>query len=99
MAEIEKVFAGLNTRLRKFKEEFGVEFTARAAEKTPVDTGALQRGWGFTMKQNDIEIYNIKDYASFIEYGTPSIEPVGMLRRTLLEKDEIAAVAAEKAKK
>jgi hypothetical protein len=97
MAEIDKVFLDLNTRLRKFKREFGSEFTQRVAEKTPVKTGALQGGWGFVEKQDDIEVYNTKDYASHVEYGTPHMAPRGMLRRTLLEKDEIAEVAAQKA--
>jgi hypothetical protein len=99
MAIIQNVFAGLNTRLRKFKSEFGVEFMERVKEKTPVITGRLQNGWGFTMKQTDIEIWNVQDYASYVEYGTPKMAPRGMLRRTLLESQDIAKVAMERAKK
>lgn len=97
--EIEKVFVGLDTRLRRFKEEFGVEFLERVRQRTPVETGKLQRGWGFTMKQSDIAIWNIQDYAAYVEYGTPHMAPRGMLRTTLLEKEEIARVAAERSKK
>ena len=99
MAEIDKVFTGLNTRLRKFKEEFGMEFMERVKQRTPVRTGALQRGWGFQMRQTDIEVYNIQDYATFVEYGTPYMAPRGMLRTTLLEAEDIAQVAAERSKK
>ena len=100
MAEIEKVFAGLNTRLRKFKREFGMEFKERVEARTPVgETGRLKRGWGFQEKQNDIEIYNVVEYASYVEYGTPRMEPRGMLRATLLEANDIAQVAAERSKK
>lgn len=97
MADIDKVMAGLNTRLKKFKEEYGVEFTRRVAERTPVASGHLQKMWGFTMKQNDIEIWNAADYASHVEYGTVNMEPRGMLRTTALEGDQIAQVAKEKA--
>lgn len=98
--EIDRVFAGLDTRLRKFKQEFGMETVERVASRTPVGkTGRLQGGWGFQMRQEDIEIYNVVEYASFVEYGTEHMAPRGMLRTTLLEADDIARVAMERAKK
>lgn len=96
-AEIDKVFAGLDTKLLKFKEEYGVEFVRRVRDKTPVKTGHLQASWGFERKATDIEIYNVADYAGYIEYGTEHIPPVGMMRATLEEANQIAEVAAEKA--
>jgi hypothetical protein len=97
-AEIDKVFLNLDTNLRKFKEEVGVEFRRTVEEKTPVgETGRLKAGWGFTMKAKDIEIYNITEYASFVEYGTPHMAPRGMLRATILEMDRIVEVAKQKA--
>jgi hypothetical protein len=97
--EIEKVFLNLNTRLRKFKQEFGMEFMERVKARTPVKTGRLQRSWGFTMKQSDIEVWNVAPYAHFIENGTPYIAPRGMMKVTLLEKEEIAEIALERSKK
>lgn len=97
MAEIDKVFLKLDTNLRKFKQEIGIEATARAAARTPVKSGHLQNSWGFTMKATDIEIYNVADYASYIEYGTEHIAPVGMLRATLEEMPQIMEIAAERA--
>jgi hypothetical protein len=97
MSEIDAVFLNLDTKLKRFKREFGSEFTQRVAAKTPVKTGALQGGWGFEMHAEDIEVYNTKDYASHVEFGTPHMAPRGMLRRTLLEVDQIAEVAAKKA--
>ena len=99
MAEIDKVMAGLDTRLRKFKREWGVEFLERVKARTPVITGRLQRGWGFEEKAKDISIYNVVDYASFVEYGTDRMEPRAMMRTTLLEKDDITKVALERTKK
>lgn len=97
MAEISKVFAGLDTRLRKFKQEFGIEFKRRVEARTPVDTGALQRGWGFTPTATDIEVYNVMPYASWVEYGTPKMAPRGMLRATVMESEAIAEVARKNA--
>jgi len=97
MAAIDKVFLNLNTKLRKFKSEFGMEFRERVEARTPVITGKLQGGWGFEMKATDIEVYNVEPYASFVEFGTEHMAPRGMLRATLLEAEQIAEVAAQKA--
>ena len=95
--EIDGVFAGLNTSLRKFKQEWGIEFVERVRQRTPVVTGALKEGWGFTAKAKDITIWNTEDYSAFVEYGTIHIAPRGMMRATLRESEQIAEVAAKKA--
>jgi hypothetical protein len=97
MADIDKVLPGLKTRLRKFKQEYGMEFMERVKARTPVRSGHLQNSWGFDMKATDISIYNVADYASYINDGTPYIQPHRMLETTMLEHDDIAAVAAQKA--
>ena len=97
--DIDKFTAGLKTRLRRFKEEFGVEFLERVRQRTPVQSGALQKGWGFRQKQDDIEIWNVEPYAAYVEYGTDKMEPRAMLRTTLLEKEEIAAIAIQRSKR
>lgn len=99
MAEIDKVFFDLKTRLRKFPNEFGQEFLSRVRERTPVLTGKLQRDWGYQVKAGVVEVYNIADYASFVEWGTEKMAPRGMLRTTALEVDEISAIALERSKK
>ena len=95
--EIDRVFAGLNTRLRKFKEEVGVETIARAMQRTPVLTGEMKRSWGFTQKQPDIEFWNVSDHSHFVEFGTPKMAPRAPLRTTLLEMPQIVVVAKRKA--
>lgn len=97
--EIDATFAGLNTRLRKFKQFFGEEFMERVKQRTPVVTGALRNSWGFTMRQDDIEIWSTSPYSDFVENGTETMAPRGMLRTTLLEKDDIARVAIEKSQR
>jgi len=86
----------LNTRLRKFKQAYAQELLARTERRTPVDTGALQRGWGVTMRQTGFTIYNTKEYASYVEFGTPHQPPKAMLRTSLAEGEQIAEIAARK---
>jgi hypothetical protein len=94
--EIDKLFIDLGTGLRRFKQEFASEFLHRVELRTPVDTGALQRGWGQTQRQSGFDIWNTKDYAAYVEYGTPHHAPVGMISTTLVEKEQIAAIAKER---
>ena len=94
--EIDGVFLGLATKLRKFKTEFGSEFVERVKQRTPVRTGALQGGWGFETTATDISIYNTKDYAGFVENGTEHMAPRGMLRTTILEGQQIAMAVKQK---
>ena len=97
--DIDKVFVDLKSRLRNFKKEFVAEFLPRVERRTPVLSGALQKGWGTTMKQEGFEVYNTKDYAGFVEYGTPLQRPQGMLRATIAESEQIAEIAMSRAKK
>jgi len=95
--EIDKFNIDLDTRLRRFKEEWGVEFLERVRARTPVRTGALQGGWGFDQKKESIDVWNTQEYAGYVEYGTEKMAPRAMLRTTLLEAEQITEVAKEKA--
>jgi hypothetical protein len=94
--EIDGIFAGLDTKLRKFKTAWGVEFMERVKARTPVDSGHLQNSWGFVEKATDLEIYNTMPYASSVEFGTDKMAPRGMMQSTLLESEQITKVAKEK---
>lgn len=95
--EIDKMFIDLNTNLRKFKQEFAMEFQKRVEDRTPVRTGALQAGWVTTQRQTGFDLSNTQDYAEYVENGTPHMAPKGMIRTTLLETDQIAEVAKQRA--
>lgn len=97
--EITKFNIDLETRLRNFKKEWAFEFLERLRARTPVQTGALQEGWGFKSRLTSIDIFNVEDYAGYVEYGTEKMEPRAMLRTTLLESEEIAAIAKERSSK
>lgn len=93
-----KVFAGLDTSLRKYKEQFAVEAVERMKQRTPVRTGVLKESYGFTMKAKDVQFWNLAAYAAYVEYGTPLMAPRAMMRTTLLlESEQISEVAARKA--
>lgn len=96
MTDISGIFADLDTKLRNFKRQWGIEFLARVKARTPVLTGKLQNSWGFLEEQSDIEIYNVADYASFVEFGTPKMAPRAMLQTTILESDQITDVVTNK---
>jgi hypothetical protein len=83
--------------LKKFREEFAKEFLARVKDRTPFVTGVLQEGWDKDITDSAVEIYNNVEYAPFVEYGTYKMAPVGMLRTTALEAQEIAELAKERA--
>lgn len=64
--------------VKRFIEDFLLEMAFRALRKikkrTPVDTGELRRNWkvGKVERRGNayvVEIYNNKDYASFVEFG------------------------------
>jgi hypothetical protein len=98
VADIKGVFAGLNTRLRRFKGFWREEFHERVEQKTPVLSGEMQRSWYSEEKRTDIEIGNFAEHASHVEYGTIHMAPRAPLRRTLMEANEISRIAIERAK-
>lgn len=95
--EIDRMFIDLDTRLVKFKQEFAMEFQSRVEERTPVLTGALKKGWLTKLTQTGFTISNIQPYASYVENGTEKMAPRAMIATTLVEKDQIAKIAKEKA--
>jgi len=95
--EIDKYFIDLDTRLVNFKKEYAMEFQRRVEERTPVLTGALQKGWLNALTQTGFTISNIQPYASYVEYGTEKMAPRAMIGTTILESEQIAKVAKDKA--
>ncbi len=95
--EIDKLYVGLDTKLRKFKQEFASEFVQRVEERTPVDTGKLKAGWVTKQTQTGFEISNTQPYAGYVENGTDKMAPRLMIATTLVEKDQITEIAKERA--
>ncbi len=61
---------------------------SRIKDRTPVDTGALRDGWRLEGSGTELEIVNDEEYASFVEEGTPSTQPAGMVALTLSEMED-----------
>jgi Bacteriophage HK97-gp10, putative tail-component len=94
--ELEPVCIDLGTRLRKFKQAYAEELLARVQRRTPVVTGDLQAGWGTTMHRESFDVWNTKEYADYVENGTPHMAPRRMLKSTIAEGEQIAEIAAAK---
>ncbi len=77
--------------------EFEKEFKARVAERTPVLTGALQAGWVWDRSEKIHVFTNLMTYAGYVEFGTPTHSPVGMVGTTVLESNEIMKIAVARA--
>lgn len=92
------LFLDLETRGRRFINEWALEFKARVEEKTPVRTGALKAGYGITRRQTGFDFWNIEEYFKHVEQGTLTMAPRRMVGRTLLEADQITEIAIERAK-
>lgn len=86
----------LQTKLVNFKREFAMEFKSRVEQRTPVRTGALKGGWHIELKSTEMELSNTQEYMQYVEFGTPKMQPHGMVRTTLLEGEQIMEVAKER---
>lgn len=94
--ELEPACIDLGTKLRKFKQAYAEELLARVQRRTPVVTGDLQAGWGTTLHRESFEVWNTKEYADYVENGTPHMAPRGMLKTTIAEGEQIAEVAVQR---
>ncbi|WP_374713098.1 HK97 gp10 family phage protein [Symbiobacterium terraclitae] len=70
----EQLAKNLDTFLREFLLEMAMRAERKIKKRTPVDTGALRRGWeiGEVQRVGDkyiVEIINETEYAGFVEYG------------------------------
>lgn len=92
-----KPLEDLEKKLARFDDEFAKEFVDRVKSRTPVITGYLKGSWASDVGKTEILIYNTAEYASYVEYGTERLAPRGMLATTITEKEQIAAVAKQKA--
>jgi hypothetical protein len=88
----------LQKQIEKAKVEFATEFTNRWAMRTPVDTGRLLAGNQVTITDTNFTFDNNVPYFTYVENGTPTHRPVGMLRTTVKESPEIWRTAMKRAK-
>ena len=95
--EINTIFVQLEAGMTAFIPQWADEAQRRIVNRTPVDTGALKADWKSVIAPGTIEINNTKEYASYVEMGTPHMRPQPMVRTTALEADQISQVAKDKA--
>lgn len=84
-------------KIKVFETAFMEEFMRRVAAKTPVRTGAAQRGYYIEEVAGVFYLKNTQDYVIYLEMGTEYIRPHAMVQSTMLEVDDIMQVAKQKA--
>lgn len=95
--DIERFTAAVDTRSRRVLREFGIEAKRRMEDITPVRTGEMKAGWGFTERRDGIDIYNVAPHAKWVDQGSDKQPPQRIIERTLMNSDQILAVAIERA--
>lgn len=79
-------------------DEAMAEVVTRIRYRTPVRTGALQRGWGLNKINNIYEITNEESYATYVESGTDKRAGVHMVRISIEELQQILQQKLDKFK-
>jgi hypothetical protein len=91
--------ANIQKQIEMAKVEFSLEFLKRWNRRTPVDTGTLRKGNTVKTASSQFEFINEVPYFGYVEDGTPTHRPVGMLKTTVLEANEIWNIAMKRAKR
>lgn len=86
-------------RLDKAKMIFQFEFMDRWNRRTPVRTGDLRAGNTVNVTDTSFEFDNEVHYFGYVENGTPKMRPVGMLKTTLNEAQDIWEISLKRAKR
>ena len=94
---IAQATAEIKSKLEKVAPLFADIFVERVSNRTPRLSGTLADAWKAQQSGNTINIINDTPYAAYVEYGTYKMEPRGMMRATMLERQEILDEAAKKA--
>lgn len=80
---------GLDVDFDALIENVLKEAMNRIERRTPVRSGALQAGWELEKSKGSYQITNKQDYAIYVEEGTATTPPVGMVRTTMEELQQI----------
>jgi len=72
--DIERLKREAPKELKTFINKQGLKLVKLTKKETPVDMGVLRAGWqsknSADPKVYKTEVYNLTDYAEFVEYGT-----------------------------
>jgi hypothetical protein len=81
LEQIDKLIEGV----QNLPQRLGEELLARVKARTPVRSGYLQSRWQVVLTPTTLTLGNDARYASYVEFGTPKMAPVGMLGTTVME--------------
>lgn len=76
--ELERLLAELEDVPEAVAEDVGRQLVQAARSLSPVRTGALRDGWGYSVKDGRVSLTNREDYAAFQEpdIGQAALERV-----------------------
>ena len=75
--------------LEAFEKKFATNVFDTVRDKTPVKTGKARDGWTLDLLPGKAIISNDVEYITYLELGTPTMRPRGMVSTTLAEIDAI----------
>lgn len=81
----EQVLVEVQGNIDRVIRDIGIECLNRVTERTPVDTGHARSRWVMTNNPTSFTLSNDADYISFLEEGSSTQAPLGMLGVTMFE--------------
>lgn len=84
-------------KIKKFEDEFMMEFMKRVAERTPVRSGLAQRSYTIEQQGNGWVLKNEQEYVVYLELGTLHDSPHAMIQTTMVEYQDIMDIAKARA--
>lgn len=85
----EQVLVDIQHDIDEVIKEVGKEALTRVKDRTPVRTGYAQSRWELTVESDGFTLENDADYISYLELGSSSQAPSGMLGITMVEVPDI----------
>ena len=93
----EAILSDVKAAMDKVIEEVAAEVLERVKDLTPVDTGFAQSQWKLDeVNEEGFEISNNANYIEYLENGSSTQAPNGMLGITLMEVPDMVDKACEK---
>lgn len=79
----------LIAKVQSLPQKVAEEMQQRVMDRTPVRSGYLKSRWQVVYTTTGFTLGNDAPYASFVEFGTPKMSPVGMLGTTVMELPQV----------
>lgn len=89
----------LDQAIQTSYEEIGAAVVDSVKGETPVSTGELKKATDYKKEEDGLYIYNTKDYAPFVEFGTVHQYANPFMRRGIVKSvSEVAKIIKQRLK-